>query len=124
MSRRVVAYEWMSLDGVVQAPGAPDEDSDGGFPHGGWHQPYFDDTSRQWVVDGLHGASAFLLGRRTYDNFAALWPKVTGPEAVLAEPLNTKPKFVASRTLTDPAWANTTVLAGDAVQAVTELKET
>ena len=124
MSRRIVAYEWMSLDGVVQAPGAPDEDRDGGFPYGGWHLPYFDDASRQWVVDGLNRASAFLLGRRTYDNFAAVWPHVTGPETVVAEPLNTKPKFVASRTLTDPAWAHTSVLPGDAVKAVTELTAT
>jgi dihydrofolate reductase len=124
MSRRVVAYEWMSLDGVVQAPGAPAEDRDGGFEHGGWHLRYFDDASRQWVLDGLNRASAFLLGRRTYENFASTWPNVTGPESVVAEPLNTKPKYVASRTLTDPRWAHTSVLPGDAVKAVAELRAT
>lgn len=124
MSRRVIAYEWMSLDGVVQAPGASDEDLDGGFAHGGWHLRYFDDVSRQWVVDGLNRASAFLLGRRTYERFAAVWPHVTGPETVVAEPLNRKPKYVASRTLTNPTWANTEVLDGDAVKAVAALAET
>ncbi len=124
MSRHVIAYEWMSLDGVVQAPGAPDEDLDGGFAHGGWHLRYFDDVSRQWVVDGLNRASAFLFGRRTYERFAAAWPHVTGPETVIAEPLNRKPKYLASRTLTNPTWANTEVLDGDAVKAVAALAET
>jgi dihydrofolate reductase len=124
MSRRVIAYEWMSLDGVVQAPGAPDEDRDGGFAYGGWHLGFFDDMSRQWVVDGLNRAGAFLLGRRTYEQFAAIWPQVTGPEQVIAEPFNTKTKFVASRTLTNPTWANTEVLPGDAVKAVAALADT
>jgi len=125
MSRRVVAYEWMSLDGVIQAPSAADEDRDDGFAHGGWHPRFFDDRSRQWVIDGVRQAGGFLFGRRTYDIFAAHWPHATGPEAVLAEPLNRKPKYVASRTLTEPArWAGTEVLDGDAVRAVAALKDT
>jgi len=125
MSRRLIAYEWMSLDGVIQAPSAADEDRDNGFPHGGWHPRYFEDMSRQWVLDGVQRAGAFVFGRRTYDIFAAHWPHVTGPESVLAEPLNRKPKYVASRTITTPPdWAGTLVLDGDAVTAVAALKET
>ncbi|MCP3782894.1 dihydrofolate reductase family protein [Micromonospora sp. A3M-1-15] len=107
---RLVVVEWMSLDGVVQAPGAPDEDPSGGFAHGGWHLRWFDDSSRQWVVDQLTTASAFLFGRRTYDRFAAHWPHVTGPERVVADPLNNKPKYVVSSSLTDPGWADSSVL--------------
>jgi hypothetical protein len=69
--RKVVAVEWMSLDGVVQAPGHPDEDRSGGFEHGGWHLGYFDDLSREWVVQGYAEAGGFLLGHRTYENLAA-----------------------------------------------------
>jgi dihydrofolate reductase len=124
MSARIVAVEWMSLDGVVQAPGAPDEDPSGGFAHGGWHLPYFDDRSRQWVVDGLERAGAFLFGRRTYDQFAGIWPHVTGPEAVVADPLNRKPKYLASRSRTAaPEWAGTTLLDGDATDAVKGLPD-
>lgn len=124
MSRRLVAYEWMSLDGVVQAPGTADEDPSGGFAHGGWHLRWFDDASQQWVVDGLNRAGAFLFGRLTYERFAAHWPHVSGPERVIAEPLNSKPKYVASTTLAAPlAWAHSTLLDGDAVQAVAALKQ-
>ncbi|MEV0156072.1 dihydrofolate reductase family protein [Micromonospora sp. NPDC050686] len=116
---KLVVVEWMSLDGVVQVPGAPDEDRSGGFAHGGWHLRWFDDTSRQWVVDQLNAASAFLFGRMTYDRFAALWPHVTGPERVVADPLNNKPKYVVSTTLTEPmSWAHSTLLDGDAEKAV------
>ncbi|HET6920668.1 MAG TPA: dihydrofolate reductase family protein [Jiangellaceae bacterium] len=65
--RKVIVNEWMSLDGVVQAPGAADEDTTGGFQHGGWHLPYFDDISQKWVIENLTGAGGFLLGRRTYE---------------------------------------------------------
>jgi dihydrofolate reductase len=124
MSRKLIAYEWMSLDGVVQAPGAPDEDPSGGFTHGGWHLRYFDDASRQWVLDGLNAASGFLFGRLTYDRFAAHWPHASGPEQVVAEPLNSKPKYVASRTLSGSlTWAHSTLLAGDAVSSVAALKQ-
>jgi dihydrofolate reductase len=122
--RKIVVTEWMSLDGVVQAPGAADEDTTGGFQHGGWHLRYFDDLSQTWVVDTLTAAGGFLLGRRTYEGFAAYWPNASEEEQVVAQPLNTKPKYVASRTLTEPlAWQNSTVLQGDVVQAVVALKQ-
>jgi dihydrofolate reductase len=72
--RKVIVYEWMSADGVVQAPGAADEDTSGGFPHGGWHLRYFDDISRNWVIDNLTAAGGFLFGRRTYEAFAGTGP--------------------------------------------------
>lgn len=120
--RKVIVTEWMSLDGVAQAPGAAEEDTRGGFRHGGWHLPYFDDVSRKWVVENLIEAHGYLFGRRTYQAFAAHWPHVAGEERVIAEPLNSKPKYVVSSTLTEPLdWANSTVLAGglpDAVRAL------
>jgi dihydrofolate reductase len=122
--RKIIVTEWMSIDGVVQAPGAADEDTTGGFQHGGWHLRYFDDLSQKWVVDTLTAAGGFLLGRRTYEGFAAHWPNASEEEQVVARPLNTKPKYVASRTLTEPlAWQNSTVLQGDVVEAVAALKQ-
>jgi dihydrofolate reductase len=122
--RKVVVVEWMTLDGVVQAPGDPDEDRDGGFEHGGWHLPYFDDTSREWVVQGYAEAGGFLFGRRTYQNLAAYWPNASEEEQVIAEPLNTKPKYVASRTLAEPLeWQDAMLLRGDLAQAVRTLKQ-
>jgi dihydrofolate reductase len=124
MTRKVIAYEWMSLDGVVQAPGTPDEDRSGGFAHGGWHLRYFDPGSQEWVVDGLNRAGGFLFGRVTYENFAGHWPNASEEEQVIAVPLGAKPKYVASTTLAEPlAWQNSTLLGGDVVKAVTALKE-
>jgi len=122
--RKLIVQEWVSLDGVVQAPGSPNEDKSGGFKHGGWHLPYFDDMSRNWVVENLTGAGGYLLGRRTYENFAGHWPNASAEEQVLAQPLNTRPKYVASTTLTDPlAWQNSTVLKGNVATAVAALKQ-
>jgi dihydrofolate reductase len=122
--RKVIVYEWMTLDGVVQAPGEPDEDRTGGFEHGGWHMPYFDDLSRAWVVENLTAAGGFLLGRRTYESFAGHWPKASEEEQILARPLNERPKYVASTTLTEPlAWQNSTVLQGNLDEAVLRLKQ-
>jgi dihydrofolate reductase len=122
--RRVVVNEWMSLDGVVQAPGAADEDTTGGFQHGGWHLRYFDDLSREWVVEGYAKAGGFLFGRRTYESLAGYWPNASEEEQVIARPLNTLPKYVASRTLTEPlAWQNSTLLQGDVAEAVVALKQ-
>src|SRR5438128_6881900 len=75
--RKVIAVEWLTLDGVAQAPGAPDEDTTGGFKYGGWHLQYFDDMSRKWMVDNLTEAGGYLLGRRTYEGFAAHWPNAS-----------------------------------------------
>jgi dihydrofolate reductase len=121
--RKVIVTEWMSLDGVVQAPGAPDEDTTGGFKHGGWHLGYFDAMSRKWVLDNLNEAGGFLFGRRTYEGFASHWPNASEEEQVIAKPLNTKPKYVASSTLAQPlAWQNSTLLQGDVADAVAALK--
>jgi dihydrofolate reductase len=121
--RKVIADEWMTLDGVIQAPGQQDEDTTGGFQHGGWHVGYFDDIALRRVVESVVKAGGFLLGRRTYEIFAAHWPNAAEEEQVLAEPLNGKPKYVASRTLTEPlAWQNSTVLQGDVPEAVAALK--
>jgi dihydrofolate reductase len=121
--RNVIANEWMTLDGVVQAPAYADEDTTGGFEHGGWHTRYFDDVSMSWVVENVSGAGGFLLGRGTYEVFAAHWPNASEEEQALAEPLNALPKYVASTTLTEPlAWQNSTLLGGDIAQAVTALK--
>jgi dihydrofolate reductase len=104
----------VTLDGVVQAPGAPDEDTRGGFKHGGWQLPYFDDLSMKWMLGNLIDAGGFLLGRRTYEGFASHWPNASDEEQPMAEPLNTKPKYVASTTLTEPLeWENSTLLKGD-----------
>jgi dihydrofolate reductase len=122
--RKLIADEWVTLDGVMQAPGQADEDTSGGFRHGGWHVGYFDDIAQRWVVEGVVKAGGFLLGRRTYEIFAAHWPNASEEEQVLAEPLNTKPKYVASRTLTEPLdWRNSTVLQGDVAEAVAALKQ-
>lgn len=122
--RRVIVQEWMTLDGVVQAPGAEDEDPSGGFKHGGWHLRYFDNASMAWVLRNVTEAGGFLLGRRTYEAFASHWPDASEEEQVLAAPLNTKPKYVATRTLTEPlAWKHSTTLKGDAAEAAAGLKQ-
>jgi dihydrofolate reductase len=109
---------------VVQAPGHPDEDRDGGFEHGGWHLGYFDDVSRGWVAEGYVQAGGFLFGRRTYELLAGYWPNAPEEEQPVAGPLNTLPKYVASTTLVEPlAWQNATLLRGDVAEAVAALKE-
>jgi dihydrofolate reductase len=121
--RKVIAIEWMSIDGVVQAPAYPDEDMSGGFKHGGWHLQYFDDESMRWVVENTNAAGGYLFGRKTYETFAAYWPKAEKDEPMLARPLNSLPKYVASKTLKDPlAWRNSRLLEGDIASAVAELK--
>ena len=122
--RKLIATEWTTLDGVIQAPGHPDEDRDGGFEHGGWHLQYFDDISRAWVVEGYAEAGGFVFGRRTYESLAAYWPNASEEEQVIAIPLNTKPKYVASTTLAAPLeWENSTLLDGDLAEAVAALKQ-
>jgi dihydrofolate reductase len=121
--RNVIANEWTSLDGVMQAPGYPDEDTSGGFEEGGWHMPYMDDIARGWVVDGYAAAGGFLFGRKTYELLASYWPNASEEEQGVAVPLNTLPKYVASTTLSAPlGWEHAQLLDGDVADAVTELK--
>jgi dihydrofolate reductase len=123
--RRLIVNEFMSLDGVTQAPGAADEDTSGGFKHGGWNLRYMaDQVAQRWALGGIVEAGGFLLGRRTYEIFAAYWPNAPEDEQVIAEPLNTKPKYVASTTLGEPlGWQNATLLRGDLADAVAALKQ-
>jgi hypothetical protein len=101
------------LDRVVQAPGNPDEDTAGGFQHGGWHVRHFDEMSQKWVVEYLTKAGGFLLGRRIYEILAGYWPNASEEEQVVARPLNTKPKYVASTTLREPLeWENSSLIQG------------
>jgi dihydrofolate reductase len=114
---------FLSVDGVYQGPGGPDEDRRDGFDRGGWLVPYFDEATGQFMDEVFREVDAFLLGRRTYEIFAASWPNATDPNDAVAKSLNTLPKYVASTTLEDPQWANSTVLKGDLASAVRELKE-
>jgi dihydrofolate reductase len=121
--RKLIVNEFLSLDGVAQAPGAADEDTSGGFVHGGWHLSYMEDElAMQWVLASIVEAGGFLLGRRTYEIFAAHWPDASEEEQVLAEPLNTKPKYVVSRTRSELDWQNSSLLEGDVGEAVAALK--
>jgi dihydrofolate reductase len=121
--RKVIANEWMSLDGVIQSAGS-DDDTSGGFAHGGWHLPYFDEIAQKWVVEGYQAASGFLFGRRTYELLAGYWPNAGEEEQAIARPLNELPKYVATKTLSDPLeWENAHVLQGDVGEAVRALKD-
>ena len=113
---------FLSIDGVYQGPGGKEEDTSGGFDRGGWLVPHFDDETGAFMVETFGKVEAFLLGRRTYDIFAASWPANTDPDDPIASRLNGLRKHVASRTLQDPEWNNTTVLEGDAAQAIRDLK--
>jgi dihydrofolate reductase len=115
--------EFLTLDGVAQAPGAPEEDPESGFTHGGWQAPYDDDETGDVMFQQAQEMDALLLGRKTYDIFAGYWP--TAPaEIPFTGLLNRVPKYVASRTLSDPLpWAGSSVLAGDLAQDVNALKE-
>ena len=105
-------------------PRRPEEDTSGGFKHGGWHLRYFDDTSRGWVVESYAAAGGFLFGRRTFESLAGYWPNASEEEQTIAQPLNTRPKYVVSTTLTEPLeWQNSTLLKGDVADAVQALKQ-
>jgi dihydrofolate reductase len=120
--RKLVVGTFVTLDGVMQAPGGPNEDREGGFEHGGWLVPYFDDVLVAIMTEWTSRAGAFLFGRKTYEIFAGSWPQSTDPSDEIATALNTRPKFVASRSLERVGWNNSTLLGGDIVEEVRKLK--
>jgi dihydrofolate reductase len=120
--RKLVVGTFLTLDGVMQAPGGPDEDREGGFRHGGWLVPYFDEKFGEIMTEWTKRAGAFLLGRRTYEIFAASWPTSTDPADEIAAALNNRPKFVASRTLRELHWNNSHLLEGEVAEEVAKLK--
>ena len=120
---RLTATTFLTLDGVMQAPGGPEEDPSDGFEHGGWSFPYADEDFGRLVTGWFAEADAFLLGRRTYEIFAAFWPLVADAGDPVASPLNHLPKYVATRTLHEATWAGTKLLSGDVVEEVRRLKD-
>lgn len=123
--RKVVVSEFLSVDGVMQAPGGPEEDTEGGFAHGGWQMPYFDEVAGNAVSEGIAAADAFLLGRKTYEIFAAYWPSADAEEAEeeFATTMNRMTKYVASETLDEVEWQNSTLIKGDIAEEVAKLKQ-
>jgi len=120
---RLTTVTHVSLDGVMQGLGGPDEDRRGGFERGGWAPPLFHDEAFTFLSQVFQRANAFLLGRRTYEIFAGSWGTWEDPgDSPIWTALNTKPKYVASTTLRDPQWADTSVLSGDVAAAIGELK--
>jgi dihydrofolate reductase len=120
--RTVRAIEFMSLDGVIQAPGSPEEDTEGGFRHGGWQREYFDEVLGAAAAEGMAATDTYLFGRKTYEGMAAHWPTVSDDDPY-ARHLNTTPKYVASRSLRELEWEGSTLIEGDVASAVAELKK-
>ncbi|MGW9210342.1 dihydrofolate reductase family protein [Embleya sp. NPDC055664] len=120
---KITLTTFLTIDGVYQAPGGPEEDPGGGFEHGGWSAPYGDDDFGRFMVGVIGRAEAFLLGRRTYDIFASYWPAITDPADPIAGPLNTLPKYVPTNTLTSADWHNTRLLHGDLAEEVGALRK-
>ena len=120
--RKVLVFNSLTLDGVMQAPGRPDEDRRGGFLHGGWASSYNDPVMSRVAAEGMSQGADLLFGRRTYEDFAAVWPVMPQPNP-FTEVLNNTQKYVASRTLKEPLpWINSILLKGDAVDSVARLK--
>ena len=120
---KLIVTEFVTLDGVAQAPGAPDEDSDGGFPYGGWQAPLLDEEAGRVLFERASSMDALLLGRTTYEIFADYWP--TAPEEIpFTGLLNSVPKYVVSRTLAAPlTWPGSTLVTEDLAEVITSLKE-
>jgi dihydrofolate reductase len=120
--RRLTAFTFVTLDGVMQGPASPEEDPRDGFEHGGWQQQYFDDVLGGIAAEGMAEENALLFGRRTYEDFYGYWPTAPQPN-LFTDFLNRADKYVVSRTLVEPLpWENSTLLKGDAGEAVAELK--
>jgi len=122
--RKIVVIEFLTMDGVMQAPGGPDEDRDGGFPYGGWQMQYgYDDAQIKKRSEAIESTDAYLFGRRTYEIFAAYWPNQPDINKWAAV-LNPRPKYVVSRTLSEPlSWQNSTLFKDDVVGRIRALKE-
>jgi dihydrofolate reductase len=119
---QLTSTTFISVDGVYQGPGGPTEDTSDGFDRGGWLVPFFDEQTGAFMTEVFERPDAFLLGRRTYEIFAASWPANTDPNDPVAGKLNSLPKYVVSKTLKDPQWNNTRVLDGDLVESIRDLK--
>ncbi len=120
--RKIAVLSFVTLDGVMQAPGGPEEDTTGGFRHGGWVAGYWDDSLGKVMAEQMGKPFDLLLGRKTYELFAAYWPKA-GDETPGAKELNSARKFVVSTTLKQLDWANSVLVSGDVVKGIRELKE-
>jgi dihydrofolate reductase len=120
---RLTITTFLSLDGVMQAPGGPEEDRSNGFEYGGWLVPFADEDMNRYVSEWFAQADAFLFGRKTYEIMAAYWPRVTDENDPVAGPMNRLPKYVASGTLDRLDWANSHLITGDVVEEVTKLKQ-
>jgi dihydrofolate reductase len=120
--RKLIVGTFLTIDGVYQGPGGPEEDEEGGFEHGGWSVNYWDESMGELMTGWVDDADALLLGRKTYEIFAAHWPNVTGDDPTAAK-LNSAPKHVASRTLDKVTWNNSTLIKGDVANEVAKLKE-
>lgn len=120
--RSVVVSTFLTLDGVMQAPGGAEEDTEGGFRHGGWQMPIFDEEAGRLIDEEWSTIAGFLFGRKTYEIFASYWPHATEDEEI-AKILNTLPKYVWSNTLEHVEWNNSHLMRGDLVEEVTRLKE-
>ncbi len=119
--RKLVVVEFVTLDGVMQGLGSPDEDRDGGFEYGGWGAPYMDDVQMKAAVEAMSSTTAYLLGRKTFEKMASFWPHQPDDNPMAAH-LNATPKYVATRTLRQPSWDNSHVLTGDLDEDVAKLK--
>jgi dihydrofolate reductase len=120
---KLILMEFVSLDGVSQGPGGPDEDRSGGFTRGGWFVPFVDAAFMQTVTKWIDTADAFLFGRQTYQNFAGHWPNVTDRGDVVAAKLNGVPKYVVSKSLREANWKPTTILSRNIPAQVAQLKQ-
>lgn len=120
---KLTLTQFLTLDGVSQGPGSPDEDTSDGFSKGGWFVPHLDEAFVKLAASWLGQADALLFGRRTYDNFSRDWPRITDPDDPFTEKMNGLPKYVASRSLKTADWAPTTILSGDVAAQVSELKQ-
>ncbi|WP_374077138.1 dihydrofolate reductase family protein [Bdellovibrio bacteriovorus] len=120
--RKLIVISFLTLDGVMQAPGAKDEDPEGGFKYGGWQLPFMEDFDSA-MLDDIGKAGALLLGRKTYDIFAAYWPTTGKSMEWWGEFMNNVTKYVASNTLKKTEWQNSILLEGDVAKAVTKIKE-